>query len=203
MLFASSQQGRGLVVRMLFRILLIFLILSPAAAWAFYKPVRVLAPELAGVSCVSEHICTDDASRRADTARLYDEAYAFVTASVGAIEDKPRVIFCASRACFRSFGFDRASAHTVGVSGIVVAPRGWTDHVLRHEMIHHLQAERLGVIRQWRMPDWFSEGMAHALGEDPRPALGEPWQGHRARFRRWYRSVGKENFWQEARRLWP
>ena len=190
-------------MRILLRVLLICLVASPAAAWAFYKPVRVLAPGLAGVSCASALVCTDDASRRAEAAALYDRAYAFVTASVGAIEDKPRAIFCASQACFRSFGFDRAVAHTVGVSGIVVGPRGWTDRVLRHEMIHHLQAERLGVIRQWLMPDWFSEGMAHALGEDPRPALGEPWQGHRARFRRWYRSVGKENFWREARRLWP
>ena len=29
----------------------------PVAAWAFYKPTRVLAPELAGVACVSEVIC--------------------------------------------------------------------------------------------------------------------------------------------------
>ena len=133
---------------MAIRLALICLILSPVGAWLMYKPVRVLASELAGVSCVSEPICTNDASRGAEAAALYDRAYGFVAASVGTIETRPRVIFCASPMCFGSFGFERAAAHTVGVSGIVLAPRAWKDHILRHEMIHHLQAERLGAIRQ-------------------------------------------------------
>ena len=118
------------------------------AAWAFYKPTRVLAPELAGVACVSEVICLDDVSRYEEAAELYNQAYAFVNSSLGAIDKKPRIIFCASAACFQSFGFNRAAAHTVGKSGIVIGPRGWKDYYLRHEMIHHLQAERMGVFRQ-------------------------------------------------------
>ena len=43
---------------MLARLLLIYLASSPVAAWVFYKPGRVLAPEWAGVSCTSELICT-------------------------------------------------------------------------------------------------------------------------------------------------
>ena len=148
---------------MLARLALLSLVASPLAAWAFYEPVRVLAPELAGVSCVSESICVDDPDRYAEAAMPYDEAYAFVHSSVGHIERMPRVIFCSSQVCFRSFGFDRAAAHTVGTSSIVPGPRAWEDHLLRHEMIHHLQAERLGVIRQWLMPDWFTEGMAYAF----------------------------------------
>ena len=62
--------------RMLERLVLICLVSSPLAAWAFYKPVRVLAPELAGVSCVSEFICSDDVSRHAEATVLYDEATA-------------------------------------------------------------------------------------------------------------------------------
>ena len=189
--------------RVLARLLLVAVVSSPLAAWAFYKPVRVLAPELAGVSCVSEFICMDDIERHPEAVLLYDEAYAFVLSSVGAIERKPRVIFCSTRTCFRSFGFDRAAAHTVGISGIVVAPHGWKDFYLCHEMIHHLQAERLGVIRQWLMADWFTEGMAYALSQDPRPEIDEPWRSHRSRFRQWYRQVPSEDLWTEARRLWP
>ena len=68
-------------------------------------------------------------------------------------------------------------------------------------MIHHLQAERLGVFGQWRAPDWFTEGMAYALSGDRRASLGEPWQGYRAEFENWLRAVGKENLWQAARKL--
>ena len=186
---------------MLIRLLLIVLVSSPLAAWALYKPTRVLAPEWAGVTCVSDHICLDDLAREAEAAALHDEADEFVTSRVGAIERKPRAIFCASEACFRSFGFDRAAAHTVGTLGIVVGPRGWKEYYLRHEMIHHLQAERLGMIRQWLLPDWFTEGMAYSLSGDPRPPLTEPRKGYREKFERWYRSVGKDQIWTEARKL--
>ena len=183
--------------------MLVCLVSSPLAAWAFYKPVRVLAPELAGVSCVSEFICTNDVARHEEATILYDEAYEFVVSSVGTIERKPRVVFCSTQACFRSFGFDKSAARTVGLSGIVLGPRGWKDYYLRHEMVHHLQAERLGVIRLWLMPDWFTEGMAYVFSEDPRPEIAEPSQGYRSEFERWYRSVDRRDLWEEARDLWP
>ncbi len=106
-----------------------------------------------------------------------------------------------SEGCFRSFGFDKASASTVGKSGIVLGPQGWTAYYVRHELIHHLQAERLGVLARWLGPEWFMEGMAYSLSEDPRRPLAGPWQGHRSKFEQWYRKVGKERLWDEARKL--
>ena len=180
---------------------LIVLLLIPGASWAFYKPVRVLAPERNGVACVSDTICVEDVSRYEEASTLYDEALEFVNAAVGSVEERPRAIFCSSQDCFESFGFDGAGAHTVGLSGIVVGPRGWKAHSMRHEMIHHLQAERLGVFEQWRSPQWFKEGMAYALSQDPRAVLSEPWQKHRARFEVWLELVGRENLWIEAEKL--
>ena len=180
---------------------LIVLLLIPGASWAFYKPVRVLAPELNGVTCIGSAICMEDVTRYEEASALYDEAFAFVNAVVGAIDEPPRAIFCSTEDCFESFGFDRAAAHTVGVSGIVVGPRGWKNHYIRHEIIHHLQAERLGVFEQWRSPNWFKEGMAYALSQDPRPVLSEPWQGYRSRFEAWFRSVGRKRLWIEAATL--
>ena len=164
---------------------------------------RAYGAGLAGVSCVSDTICMDDVARHAEATVLYDEAYAFVRSTVGAFRRGPRVIFCSTQTCFRSFGFDRAVAQAVGVSGIVLGPRGWKDYYLRHEMIHHLQAERLGVIRQWLMPGWFTEGMAYAFSQDPRPVLADPWQEYRAAFESWYQVVGKDDLWVEARALRP
>ena len=68
-------------------------------------------------------------------------------------------------------------------------------------MIHHLQAERLGVFGQWRRPAWLTEGMAYSLGQDPRPDLGEPWQEYRAAFETWYQAVGNARLWEEVRTL--
>ena len=68
-------------------------------------------------------------------------------------------------------------------------------------MIHHLQAERLGVLKQWRSPNWFKEGMAYSLSQDPRSDISELFQKYSLEFEKWYRSVGKENLWKEARKL--
>jgi hypothetical protein len=69
-------------------------------------------------------------------------------------------------------------------------------------MIHHLQKERLGNLKGWLVtPNWFIEGMAYFLSEDPRPTLAEPWQQYRFQFDAWYKQVGKEHLWAEAGKL--
>lgn len=68
-------------------------------------------------------------------------------------------------------------------------------------MIHHIQAERLGAYKQWRSPDWFKEGMAYSLSQDPRRDLAEQFKQYRARFEAWYQSMGKERLWEEAKNI--
>lgn len=183
--------------------ILIFAVLSlPLTAWAIFKPVRILAPELAGVSCINQSICIDDPSRIAEASTLYENSIRFVGATVGGITNKPRVIFCATETCFQSFGFSRSSANAVGTFGIVISPRAWEPYYMRHEMIHYLQKERLGNVKSRLVtPNWFIEGMAYSLSEDPRPILPEPWQQYRSQFDTWYKQVGKEKLWVEAAKL--
>ena len=187
---------------MLKRLVILTLLTAPLGAWAFFKPIRAATPELTGLTCPDPLICIDTASRFDEASRLYREALAFVQAGVGQIRHHPRVIFCATQECYRSFGFGESAANTVAEIGIVVSPRAWKPHYLRHEMIHHLQNERLGSIKTWlALPEWFVEGMAYSLSEDPRRTLAQPWQRYRSEFDVWYRHVGKEQLWTEASRL--
>lgn len=182
--------------------LFISLLLLPAIAWATYKPARVLAPDwVAGINCISDHLCIDDLSRTTDAGRLYKEAVNFVETSIDNFNNRPRVTFCSTEQCYASFGFNRAAGHTIGHSGIVIGPRGWKDYYVRHEMIHHLQAEKMGVVKQWRSENWLKEGMAYSLSQDPRTRLSEPMQSYRTRFEQWYRSIGKDRLWQAALQL--
>ena len=186
---------------MLLRIVFLSLLVVPLASWAVYKPLRVLAPQWNGVSCVTEVVCVELPGKADDAITLYQESVGFVNASVGQIQNNPRVTFCATEECFQAFGFHApAKARTVGVSGIVVGPAGWEQHILRHEIIHHLQSERLGVLGQWRSPPWFKEGMAYSLSMDTRK-LSEPFEGYRDKFQSWYSHVGKEHVWQAAKNL--
>jgi hypothetical protein len=183
------------------RIILIALLLTPIVVWSAYKPVRVIVPQWNGVACVSEQICIEFPENADEAKALYDSALEFVNEFVDEVQTNPRVTFCSSAECFGAFGFRApAKAKTVGLSGIVVSPDGWKSHILRHEIIHHLQSEQLGIIRQWRSPPWFKEGMAYSLSEDARN-LTEPFKGYREKFEKWSRQVGKEQVWEAARKL--
>lgn len=164
---------------------LVLLILCPLAVWLAFKPIRVLAPSLLGLKPISEEIYTDAPQRAAEALKLYEEAVAAVEARLGSFEARPRVIFCAAPRCFEGFGFKASAARAVGTSGIVVAPRGWAPHYLRHEMIHHLQGERLGLSWVLNAPRWRVEGMAYDLSDDPRQPLTPRLEALRARFRAW------------------
>src|SRR5260221_6700012 len=118
------------------------------AAWALVKPVRVLAPELEGLTC-ERGLCIDDVSRRAQAAALYADALGYVQASVGVLESPPRAVFCSTPACSRKFGFTQQNAYTFGTFAIVIGDRGWYPFFVRHELIHHLQNEHLRSLRNW------------------------------------------------------
>lgn len=183
------------------RVALVLFVVVPAAAWGIVKPVRVVAPTLVGVTCLSASVCVDDPSAFGTAEQLYSEARTFVATEVAPLAGKPRVIFCASSACADSFGLGARSAVTIGTLGTVIGPNAWKPHYVRHELIHQLQGQRLGVMELLFKPSWFVEGMAYSLSQDPRQPLNEPWEGYRRRFASWYQVVGKDNFWREAGKL--
>jgi hypothetical protein len=54
------------------------------------------------------------------------------------------------------------SAATIGTFRIVISPRAWKPYYVCHEMIHHLQNEKLGMINAWRKPKCFIADMAYS-----------------------------------------
>jgi hypothetical protein len=181
------------------RLALLLVVVVPVAAWAIVKPVRVIAPQLVNVMCdASKTVCVDDATKQGEAQTLRDEAVTFVSSKIGRIEGKPRIVFCATQDCADSFGLGDRSAVTLGTFGTVIGPRAWKPYYVRHELIHYLQAERIGAVPLLFKPSWWVEGMAYSLSEDPREKLVEPWEGYRLRFRAWYSAVGVQKLWDEA-----
>lgn len=182
--------------RLLGRLVLLATLAAPFAAWALMKPLRVFAPRLAGVSCYTGRICTDDASRLEELGQMKAAALSFVELKLGAIADAPRMIFCSTEACETSFGIGSRASYNVGTVGVVVARRGWQPHFIRHELIHHLQSERIGTFRMWlKTPTWIIEGMAYSVSEDPRHPLQQPWETYRQQYERWAATVPRSQLW--------
>jgi hypothetical protein len=110
--------------------------------------------------------------------------------------------FCSSEGCAKSFGIKGNAAHHVGTFGIVIGPKGWHAHFVRHELIHHLQMENLGSLHALMFtPTWFIEGMAYSLSEDPRRPLAQPFEEWRKQFESWHPTVSQQDFWVRAREL--
>ncbi len=183
------------------RLFVVIFILVPITAWMVVKPVRVIAPEMAGISCPSSSICLDDPSKYQEASTLYQDALAFVSDSIAPIKNAPRIVFCSSNACAQSFGLGARTAVTLGTFGIIIGPKAWASYYVRHEMIHHLQGERIGVITMLRKPAWFIEGMAYSLSQDPRLPLAEPFENYRTRFNEWFAVTSRKNIWDEVGKL--
>jgi len=193
--------------RLIRPVVLTLLLALPAMAWAWIKPVRVVAPELLGLSCTPARVCVDDPARAAEAAALYRHAIDFVQSEVGEIRQLPRAIFCSSKACSSKFGLHRgayghAAAYNVGTFGLVISYRGWHPWFVRHELIHHVQTERLGSLNAWFFkPLWFKEGMAYALSQDPRLPLPGPLEVYRTKYQAWAGDSKMEDLWRAAEAL--
>ncbi|MGU7783587.1 hypothetical protein [Burkholderia sp. PU8-34] len=176
------------------------LIALPIAAYAFVKPLRVVAPTLiSGVTCPQPDICTDGTAKLGDARQLYRDGYAHAAAAVGRFQETPRVVFCTTPACADAFGLGKRAALAVGNLGVAVAPRGWQAFYLAHELIHFRQAEVLGNVAVATKPRWLIEGMAYSLSGDPRHPLGEPFESWRAQFDAWHAALGTRDLWSAAR----
>jgi hypothetical protein len=162
---------------------LIAVALIPVATLAIPGPLRALAPGLFGLVC-EDRVCVDDARRLAEAQELVRSARADVAQKLGAPHALPLALFCSSEQCFITFGERRSTAETFGGKAILIGPRGWAAHFVRHELIHAAQYEKLGFIRAWRGPQWITEGMAYSLSEDPRRPLPARLEAWRAQYER-------------------
>ena len=191
---------RSVILRITKRVALLAVLSIPLATWAFWKPIRALAPEWAGVTCYAGGVCTDDPSRIPEALALKRGAIEHVERKAGLLQEAPRVIFCTTTACEKSFGFTGNAAYNVGASGLVVSSRGWQPHFIRHELIHHLQVERIGGFRMLlHTPTWLIEGMAYSMSEDPRHPLQEPWESYRTKYEQWASHTPAEAVWVRAK----
>lgn len=173
-------------------------VLASVSAWVFFKPIRVVAPELNGVLCTVA-ICVEDSGSWPIASDLYRQAVANVATKLRPLTSRARVIFCSTQRCYRSFG-GQGRGITVFDLGVVIAPESWQVYIVEHELIHMLQAQELGLLGRERSPLWFKEGMAFSISEPPDcdlPQYARPWV---AEYRNWEERVGRENVWTEINR---
>lgn len=184
-----------------FKLLLLALVIAvPAIAWASFKPIRILAPELNGVTC-TERVCVEDPTQLSRAVQLQRDALTQVGEKLVPLASPPRTVFCSTRACYRSFGGGAERGATLFNWGVILPPESWVPHIVEHEYIHMLQAQELGLVGRQRTPGWFKEGMPFLVSQPPDydlPAYARPLV---ARYGAWERQIGRKNVWQAVREL--
>jgi hypothetical protein len=191
-----------IAVRIVLFALPLTLFAAIVATWFLFKPIRALFPEFAGLQCNQTGVCVDDTSRFAEAAQLKSEAVRSIEQRLGQFEHVPPILFCTTTSCEKWFGFKGNVAYNVGAIGLVVAARGWQPHFIRHELIHHVQVEKIGGFRMWLItPTWFIEGMAYSLSDDPRRPLQQPWEGYRTQYEEWVADIPMGDLWARAKAL--
>lgn len=183
------------------RLLFLIVFVVPLAAWFVVKPVRVVAPRLAGMMCPTPQVCVESSEDTELAVALYNDAVAFVSEGITPLRGKPKVAFCSSTDCARHFGLGNRAAVTVGKFGTVIGPDAWKAHFLRHELIHYLQSEQLGSIELTQKPRWFVEGMAYELSRDEDTLITGVSEKQRRQFAEWDQQVDPDDFWGEADKL--
>ena len=166
-------------------------------AWAAFKPIRILAPALNGVTCTGR-VCVDDPSRLGQASDLQRNAVAEVARKLSRLEEAPLSVFCSTRECYRSFGGGMERGATLFDLGVILPPESWVAHIVEHEYIHMLQAQELGLLGRERTPAWFKEGMPFFLSDPPAHDLPDYARPLVARYKSWDQEVGREHVWEAA-----
>ena len=180
--------------------MLVLVLAAPLVAWAAFKPVRILAPTLNGVSCAGR-VCVEDPATMPKATALQRGAMEEVARKLVPLDEAPLTVFCSTRACYRSFGGGMERGATVLDWGVILPPESWVPHIVQHEYIHMLQAQQLGLRGRERTPDWFKEGMPFLLSDPPAYDLPDYARPLVAEYRAWESRVGRDNAWQAAATL--
>ena len=164
-------------------------IIAPLSALAFYKPIRVIIPEIFGINCQYDNLCVEDNSKLFSAIKLVKSSKTSLENNWGLIVGNPKIIFCSTDECKETFGLSKAAGYTVGTFGIIITPRGWKEHYVSHELIHFWQANNYGSYVLISSKSWVIEGMAYGLSGDPRKVLSEPFQSYRSKYLSWHKDI--------------
>tara|TARA_R100001129_G_scaffold175003_1_gene147781 strand:+ start:5124 stop:5726 length:603 start_codon:yes stop_codon:yes gene_type:complete len=181
---AASVMQKGLdVVK---KVVLIFVVvLIPALAWSYAKPIRLLLPNLNGMQC-NGAICVEDPKKIDKAADLYESAVENLAAVRISLSASPNFIYCSTAECYESFGGGSERAISYPFLGTVIAPESWQSYITQHELIHWFQFSEIGAVSTMMKPNWFREGMAYVYSGAPESDIPEHYLPMMAKYSDWH-----------------
>ena len=115
------------------------------------------------------------ADHRMTAKATVEAARARVRTFYGDLQSSPRVLLCASDACYRPLGGGSRGV-TLLDQALILSPRGADTIIAAHELAHAELHKRIGVRATLAraVPQWFDEGLAVVVSDDPRYLAPSP-----------------------------
>lgn len=172
------------------KILAFCLILSVAAGAGIVLSVQptlaaLICPQCFGLELLTGRVYVDEAMPqplREKLARDIREGEQKVTAFYGELRGSPKLLVCATEACWQRLGGSGAKGISYANLGLRLAPAGIDPVIIAHELSHIEFHQRLGLgnFIAGTIPAWFDEGLAVIVSNDPRYVLAST-QGNQCR----------------------
>ena len=109
-------------------------------------------------------------AERQQLVELYTEANQRIAGFYGDRRSAPSVLACFTTDCYTRIGGGRERGVAVLNRAVMLSPRGIDPVIAAHELSHVEFHERLGA-QQGQVPQWFDEGLAVLVSDDPRYLL--------------------------------
>ena len=114
-------------------VLVVLVLVLVVCAFAFVKPVRVIAPEVSGLDCFDE-LCTDQPEKLEQLRSLYRSSSTEVEKKLGYAPTPRRIVVCKTVECYEKIRLCQINANTITKVGIVVDSGGWQSYYVLHEL---------------------------------------------------------------------
>ncbi|SLN29335.1 hypothetical protein AQS8620_00901 [Aquimixticola soesokkakensis] len=98
-------------------------------------------------------------------------AVAAIEPVVGAAYVPARVLVCFTEGCNGLMGGTSTIGMTYGTRLIYLPPQGYRPEIMRHELVHAVLHQKVGLRRSFSIPAWVDEGLAVYVSADPRVDL--------------------------------
>lgn len=166
----SGSRRRRLLVIVLVALTAVLVGTVVATAMLFPTVAATTCPACYGMRHVGSGIYIErnaSAERRRQVADLVVAADQRVRDFYGSRESSPRILACTTADCYHRIGGGAERGVAVLNRAIILSPRGLDPVILSHEMSHVELHQRLGS-RSAEVPQWFDEGLAVVVSNDPR-----------------------------------
>ena len=108
------------------------------------------------------------AAQRGQVTDAVDEGTRRVAAFFGDLRSAPQFLACVTDHCYARLGGGRERGIAVLNRAVMLSPRGLDPVIAAHELTHVELHDRLG---RGSVPQWFDEGLAVLVSDDPRYLL--------------------------------